>query len=67
MPKSAEDTWREILTGESLVLRARRIFKIIPAADRCKNCNAPFTGFGRILMLMLGKRRYRRNPRFCNT
>jgi hypothetical protein len=62
-----EERWRRLLTGQTVLYRrARRLFGLIPARDRCKNCNAPFTGLGRVLMLLMGRRRYRRNPRFCN-
>ncbi len=65
--KSAEERWRQILTSPAfLYQRQRRIFGVMPAEERCKNCNAPFTGLGRVLMLAMGRTRYRRNPRFCN-
>ncbi len=70
MPKDDFDTlWHQYLMGEKL--RSWRLLRNlqgrIPAAVRCKNCNAPFTGVAKIPMRLLGKGPYRRNPRFCNT
>ena len=45
--------------------RDRRRFQLIPARHRCKNCNAPLTGFGAVFMRFIGRGRYKRNPRFC--
>ena len=68
-PEEREETWRGILTGpgcEGICAKSRRIFGVIPATERCKNCNAPFTGAGAVLMRQIGRGRYDRNPRFCN-
>ncbi len=65
--ESPEERWRRILTKESILYRRqRRLFGLLPARHRCKNCNAPFTGIGRFLMVLMGRVPYRRNPRFCN-
>jgi hypothetical protein len=63
-----ETAWRSLLAGEKIAaLRtSRRIFRRIPAERRCKNCSAPFTGAGGVLMRLHGRRPYKRNPRFCN-
>lgn len=61
-----EAVWRSVLTGENPILRKGwRFRRLFPAADRCKNCSAPFTGPGAFLMRRLGRSRYDRNPRFC--
>lgn len=65
--KTPEEMWREILTAQNPILRGgRRILGMIPASQRCKNCHAPFTGVGSVLMRFAGRARYERNPRFCN-
>jgi adenylate cyclase len=67
---SDEDLWREFLTtGESkLEKRGRRVLARLPDDPRCKTCNAPFEGIGApIVRLLLGKRRSKTDPRFCNT
>jgi len=67
MPKeTTEEMWSGILTGH-LMGPLRHLLAAIPAHDRCKNCNAPFTGIGSVFMRAIGKGRYNRNPRFCNT
>lgn len=61
------DLWRSILTGENpRFRRGRRVRKLIPAAERCKNCHAPFSGIGGLAMRITGRGRYDRNPRFCH-
>jgi adenylate cyclase len=60
------DLWRSVLSGEAPTFRrGRRLRKLIPAAERCKNCNAPFSGIGGLAMRLAGRGRYDRNPRFC--
>lgn len=46
--------------------RLRRLFKLLPADQRCKNCNAPLSGPSALLMRLIGRHAYRKNPRFCN-
>jgi adenylate cyclase len=47
--------------------RLRQIFRMLPHDPRCKFCNAPFKGFGGIIVRTLfGKQRSNLNPRFCN-
>jgi len=61
------DLWRSVLTGEApRFRRGRRLRKLIPAAERCKNCHAPFSGIGGLAMRVTGRSRYDRNPRFCH-
>lgn len=64
-----ETQWRAYLTGEKL--RSWRFLRQaqarLPGSERCKNCNAPFTGPAKMPMRLLGRGRYRHNPRFCNT
>src|SRR5512134_773502 len=47
--------------------RLRRIFRLLPHDPRCKFCNAPFEGFGGLVMKRLfSKERSGLNPRYCN-
>ncbi len=68
--ETLEEAWRGILTGRHPLYRHwglyRRLQAMIPSRRRCKNCNAPFTGLGRVLMTLTGRGPYSKNPRFCN-
>lgn len=67
---SNQDLWREFLTtGENKIeKRGRRVLARLPDDPRCKTCNAPFEGIGApIVRLLMGKRRSKTDPRFCNT
>jgi hypothetical protein len=69
MPIPVQDQmWQEVLAGQKLKTwrSGRRLLGRIPADDRCKNCNAPLTGPGAILMRIVGRAPYKRNPKFCN-
>ncbi len=46
--------------------RLRRIFRLLPATKRCKNCHAPLAGAGAVPMRMIGRHAYEKNPLFCN-
>jgi adenylate cyclase len=61
----AAEAWRAALTGGRDWRRDRRLFKLIPASQRCKNCHAPLKGMGAPLMRLIGRGPYKRNPRFC--
>lgn len=62
-----EKMWRSILADcDPICRKGRRIFGMIPATERCKNCNAPLSGSGAVLMRQIGRGRYEKNPRFCN-
>lgn len=66
--KSAlEETWSGYLTGTHPWLkRERRFYRFLPAAPRCKLCNAPFRGIGGALLRVIGKQRSPKNPNYCN-
>lgn len=62
-----DDLWRSMLTHEKSPLRRnRRMMKLLPASDRCKMCNMPFSGPGAALARLKGMRPAKMNPRFCN-
>lgn len=65
-PRDVEWLWRSLLTGSIVFYGPRRIFRMIPATQRCKNCLAPLQGGGVLLMRLLGRGPFERNPRFCN-
>jgi hypothetical protein len=65
-PQNVEWLWRSLLTGSIMFYGPRRIFRLIPATQRCKNCLAPLQGRGVALMRLLGRGPFQRNPRFCN-
>jgi hypothetical protein len=65
--QAIEDMWRGALAGCGPVCaKARRLFRMIPSLHRCKNCLAPLSGGGAMLMRLIGRGRYTKNPLFCN-
>lgn len=58
--------WDKVLTdGHASLIRARRAFRYLPSAPRCKLCNNPFGGpVGRVFAAA-GFRRSRKNPNLC--
>lgn len=65
-PQSGDEVWRGLLSGEFDWKRDRRRFRLLPASERCKNCLAPLKGPSSLLMRLIGRGPYERNPRFCN-
>lgn len=64
--RTIEEQWYQMLTqGESATRQLKRLQGLIPSSPRCKLCAAPFKGWGRILMYMMGKGQSPHNPRFC--
>ena len=51
--------------GENVPVRFHRFMGLLPANPRCKMCNAPFRGWGGIIMRTIGRRQSRKNPRYC--
>jgi adenylate cyclase len=43
----------------------RRIFSHIPSSPRCKFCAVPFAGPGGLVMPLLGRKRWPKNPKYC--
>jgi adenylate cyclase len=54
----------EELMASSTLYRMRRIVRLLPAPPRCKVCNVPFAGPGRIFKLA-GLGQSRKNPSMC--
>lgn len=65
-PKTKEEEWRLALTvGENVPRHFHRIAGLLPANPRCKMCNAPFKGWGGMIMRVMGRRPSKKNPRYC--
>jgi adenylate cyclase len=63
---SDEEEWAHFLNeGEPGMRKAYRLFGLLPASPRCKLCNAPFKGWGGVLMRWSGRDQSRYNPRYC--
>jgi adenylate cyclase len=58
--------WAKVLSeGHAPLVRARRVFRYLPSAPRCKLCNNPFGGpIGRVLAAA-GYSPSRKNPNLC--
>ncbi|OBH92437.1 adenylate/guanylate cyclase domain-containing protein [Mycobacterium sp. E2733] len=58
--------WEKVLTdGHASLVRARRAFRYLPSAPRCKLCNNPFGGPVGRLFAAAGFRPSRKNPNLC--
>lgn len=67
-PLGYDDLWRRVLAGTQWQMRlGRRLYSHIPRAPRCKLCAAPFHGFGRPLMRLMGRGPWPKNPKFCSS
>jgi adenylate cyclase len=66
--RSNDELWRALLTGEDPYFTSgRRRYRRIPGAPRCKTCQVPLGGVGgRVVRLLSGIERARKNPNFCN-
>jgi adenylate cyclase len=53
-------------SGEADEISLRRRLRLIPSDPRCKLCNAPFGMPGAIVSRAMGRRRWAKNPRFCD-
>jgi adenylate cyclase len=61
------EQWRVILTeGHGSLVRARRLFRHVPSAPRCKVCGNPFAGVGGRLLRLAGFTPSRKNPTMCS-
>ena len=52
--------------GETDQVRLRRFLRWLPTDPRCKACNAPFGMPGSLVSRSIGRRRWAKNPRFCD-
>lgn len=69
MPQAStnDQLWRDLLSGNVKRLEDfRRLFRRIPAAPRCKLCQAPFAGVGGKVLRFTPWRRWEANSTLCN-
>lgn len=58
--------WDRVLTeGHAGLVNARRLFRYLPAAPRCKVCSNPFGGLAGHVLARAGFRPSRKNPNLC--
>jgi adenylate cyclase len=66
-PVIPEEQWDKLLTeGHGPLVRARRVFRYLPSAPRCKVCNNPFGGPIGHVFAAAGFRPSRKNPNLCS-
>ncbi len=59
--------WDRLLTeGHAPLVRARRVFRYLPSAPRCKVCNNPFGGPAGRVLAAAGFSPSRKNPNLCS-
>jgi adenylate cyclase len=62
-----ENPWDAVLTdGHASLVRARRLFRYLPSAPRCKLCNNPFGGVAGRVLSVAGFSPSRKNPNLCS-
>jgi adenylate cyclase len=54
-----------MLMDPSPFLRSRRWHARMPSSPRCKQCAAPFSGLGGLVMRFAGHARWPKNPKYC--
>jgi adenylate cyclase len=63
-----EAMWRAVLEGtDPVYARTRAWLKHVPGSPRCKMCAAPFGRPGHLLMHLLGRDRWSKNPEYCGS
>lgn len=61
-----EAMWRALLEGsDPRYVRARAWLKHVPGSPRCRMCAAPFGQPGHVLMHLLGRDPWSKNPEYC--
>src|SRR5258707_3707911 len=66
-PPIRRQPWDTVLTdGHASLVRARRMFRYLPSAPRCKLCNNPFGGPAGRLLAVAGFSPSRKNPNLCS-
>ncbi len=59
--------WASVLTdGHASLVKARRVFRYLPSAPRCKLCNNPFGGPAGRVLAVAGFSPSRKNPNLCS-
>ena len=63
---ATSEQWRTLLTeGHAALVRARRVFRHLPAEPRCKMCSNPFGGVAGRVLGAAGFSPSRKNPNLC--
>jgi len=63
---SVDEMWKQMLTGDYPRLHGmRKMWGALPSPPRCKLCNAPFRGFGALMMRAIGYGPSPLNRRLC--
>jgi adenylate cyclase len=66
-PAIPRQPWHKLLTeGHAPLVRARRVFRYLPSAPRCKVCNNPFGGPAGRVLAAAGFSPSRKNPNLCS-
>ena len=66
-PPMPTQPWDKLLTdGHASLVRARRVFRYLPSAPRCKVCNNPFGGPVGRAFAAAGFSPSRKNPNLCS-
>ncbi len=66
-PAVRQNPWDKVLTeGHGSLVRARRLFRYLPSAPRCKVCNNPFGGAAGRVLAAAGFSPSRKNPNLCS-
>lgn len=66
-PVIPRNSWDKVLTeGHASLVRARRLFRYLPSAPRCKVCNNPFGGPAGRVLAAAGFSPSRKNPNLCS-
>ncbi len=66
-PAVQRDPWDKVLKeGHASLVRARRVFRYLPSAPRCKVCNNPFGGPAGRVLAVAGFSPSRKNPNLCS-
>ena len=62
----ASEQWCKVLTeGHAPLVKARRVFRYLPAPPRCKGCSNPFGGLAGHILAAAGFSQSRKNPNLC--
>jgi adenylate cyclase len=65
MPAESSEWQKILIEGHRDMARARRFWRHVPSAPRCKVCSSPFGGLGGRLFRHIGWAPSRKNPNLC--
>ncbi|MCV0402847.1 MAG: adenylate/guanylate cyclase domain-containing protein [Chloroflexi bacterium] len=61
-----QDAYARLMGDKPYVRYARRFWRMLPSAPRCRMCNGPFGGPLQPIMHAIGKAPWPNNPHFCS-